>query len=202
MERQKEQQQEQELVLLLRNADEKAFRAIFDLHQPKLYLYCLKHLESSEEAEEMVQDIFIKLWENRETLDPNSHLGAWFHTLAKNKLINHWKRTSLSASYLKRKRLSAEEASNQTENSIDFANYLELTNAAIAKLPTQRQLIFRMSRQEDLSSQEIANSLGISKHTVKSQLVKALKYLRASFDKDAPLPSLLWLLVWQLHLST
>lgn len=170
------------MVLRLRNADEEAFRIVYDMYKSKLYWYCLKITKSSEVSEEIVQDVFVTLWEHKESLHPDSSLGAYFHTLVKHKVLNHLKKAALTTAYVKEKPLTSDEATNNTETGLDYANYLELAKIAITKLPPQRQLIFKMSRQEEMSNHEIAVSLGISKNTVKSQIVKALKFLRSSLE--------------------
>jgi RNA polymerase sigma factor (sigma-70 family) len=124
--------------------------------------------------------VFVKLWEHKEFLQPDTSLGAYLYTLAKHRVLNHLKKEALNASYIKEKILTTDKSSNPTEAEVEYADCLELANIAITRLPAQRQLIFKMSRQEEMSNQEIAVALGISKNTVKVQLVKALKTLRSS----------------------
>jgi RNA polymerase sigma-70 factor (family 1) len=191
---QTEQTPEPEFVQRLRQADTEVFWIIYNTYKSKLYWYCLKFIKSAEVAEEIVQDVFVTLWERKESLHPDSSLGAYLHTVAKHRILNHLKKESRNAAYLKEKRLLADEAVNTTEMELVYADYLELAQAAITRLPPQRQLIYKMSREEDMSNQEIALALGISKNTVKVQLVKALKALRASLGLKSGLIILFFLL--------
>lgn len=169
-----------ELVNRLRNADEGAFRALYDLYKSKLYWYCLKFTRSEETAEEIVQDVFVTVWEKRASLDPALSINAYLYTLAKHRVLNHQKKEAHAALYAQQTLLRTPEASNQTEAAIEYADYLNLAHQAIAQLPPKRYQIFQMSRQREMSHEEIAAELGISKHTVNVQLVKALKYIRTA----------------------
>jgi RNA polymerase sigma-70 factor (family 1) len=188
---QKEQIPETVLVQRLREADEAAFRRVYEMYKSKLYWYCLKFVKSSEIVEEIVQDVFVKLWEHKEFLQPDTSLGAFLYTLAKHRVLNHIKKEALHTSYIKEKIFTTNTSGNPTESEVEYADYMEAANIAITRLPAQRQLIFKMSRQEEMSNQEIAVALGISKNTVKVQLVKALKTLRTSLGIKSKLNAFL-----------
>ncbi len=188
---QKKQVLKPEFVQRLRQGDEAVFRMVYDQYKSKLYWYCLKFIKSSEVAEEIVQDAFVKLWEHKESLNPDSCLGAYLYTLVKHRVLNHLKKEALNAAYVKEKRFTADVSGNNAEAELDYSNYWELANLAIAKLPPQRQLIFKQSRQHEMSNQEIAAALGISVNTVKVQLVKALKTIRASLGLKSKLMTFL-----------
>lgn len=194
MKKQPEHPEETELVLRLRLADEEAFRQVYDGHHRKLLWYCWKFTKSREIAEELVQDVFVKLWEQREKIHPDTSFGAYLRTLAKHRVLNHLKKEALRADFEKAKKQSAEETTESAERGLEYANYLELAQAAMLRLPPQRQLIFKMSRQDEMSNEEIAAALGLSKNTVKSQVGKALKFLRSSLGLSSSLSLLLFLL--------
>jgi RNA polymerase sigma-70 factor (family 1) len=166
------------LVLRLQQSDEAAFRMLYDHHKTKLYSYCLKFTKCQEAAKEIVHDVFVKLWEERAHLNADLNLSSFLFTIAKHKLINHIRKAALSSAYVKEQQHLTSEACCRTEAGLEYGNYLELATQAITRLPPQRQLIFTMSRQQELSHQEIAAALGISKNTVKEQIAKALKSLR------------------------
>jgi RNA polymerase sigma-70 factor (family 1) len=170
------------LVNRLKQSDEAAFRLLYDYHKSKLYGYCFKFTRCGETAKEIVHDVFVKLWEEREQLNADLNITAFLFTIAKHKLINHIKQGVRNAAHVQAQLRSSSEASSSTEQGIEYGNYLELAHQAITRLPPQRQLIFNMSRQQELSHQEIALQLGISKNTVKEQIAQALKYLRLFLD--------------------
>jgi RNA polymerase sigma-70 factor (ECF subfamily) len=166
------------LALRLQQADEAAFCMLYDHFKTKLYRYCLKFTKCEETAKEVVHDIFVKLWEEKAQLDADLNISSFLFTIAKHKLINHLKKAALSTAYVQEQKRRTSEACFSTERGLEYDNYLELANRAVTHLPPQRQLIFTMSRQQELSHQEIAAALGISKNTVKEQIAKALKSLR------------------------
>jgi RNA polymerase sigma-70 factor (ECF subfamily) len=166
------------LVVRLKQSDAAAFCLLYDHHKSKLYGYCFKFTRCGEAAKEIVHDVFVKLWEEREQLNADLNISAFLFTIAKHKLINHIKQGARNAAHVQAQMRSSTEACSRTEQGIEYGNYLELASQAITRLPPQRQLIFTMSRQQELSHQEIALALGISKNTVKEQIAQALKFLR------------------------
>lgn len=162
--------------------DEAAFRAIFDLYRDRLFCYCLKFTKSREAAEEIVQDVFIKVWENRQAVNPDLSFKAYLYQITKNLAFNFLKKAAGEVSFKRKVLLYLEVAHNQPEEACILQDYEQLAEKAIQMLPPQRQLIFRMSRREGMSHEEIAAILGISKNTVKVQIVKASKTLRDFFQ--------------------
>jgi RNA polymerase sigma-70 factor (family 1) len=170
--------QMKDLALRIKQADEVAFGMLYAHFKTKLYWYCLKFTRCEETAKEVVHDIFVKLWEDKAQLNADLNISAFLFTIAKHKLINHLKKAALNTAYVLEQKRTTSEACSSAERGLEYGNYLELANRAVTQLPPRRQLIFTMSRQQELSHQEIAAALGISKNTVKEQIAKALKALR------------------------
>jgi RNA polymerase sigma-70 factor (family 1) len=170
------------LVMRLIAGNEAAFRAIFDLYRDRLFCYCLKFTKTREAAEEIVQDVFVKVWENRQAINPDLSFNAYLYQITKNLAFNFLKKAAGEVSFKRKVLLYLEVAHNQPEEDCIFQDYEQLAEQAIQTLPPQRQLIFRMSRRDGMSHEEIADSLGISKNTVKVQIVKASKTLREFFQ--------------------
>ncbi|MNL03699.1 ECF RNA polymerase sigma factor SigW [compost metagenome] len=172
---------DQELVVLLKQNKEHAFRLIFDAWHKKLYHFSLRYLNSREQSEEAVHDAFISLWTSREKIDENQPLGAYLYTICKRLCINRIRdaaRLNAAAEALWAK---YQDISYSTEEVLNLAELETFTELAIQKLPKQQQLVFRMSRYEGLSHLEIAERLSISKETVKKHSAEALKALRLHF---------------------
>ncbi|CAN5911035.1 RNA polymerase sigma-70 factor [soil metagenome] len=190
------------LVLRLIAGDEAAFRAIFDRYRDRLFTYCLKFTKSREAAEEIVQDVFMKIWENRLSIDPDLSFNAYLYQITKNLAFNFLKKAAGEISFKQSVLGYLENAHNQSEDDCIYQDYEQLAESAISLLPPKRQMIFQMSRQEGMSHEAIAASLGISKNTVKVQIVKASKTLRAYFRLHTNiavgllLPALLSLVGW------
>lgn len=172
---------ERTLVIHLIAGDEGAFRAIFDRYRDRLYGYCLKFTKSKEAAEEIVQDVFVKVWENRSSLNPDLSFNAYLYQITKNLAFNFLKKAASETLFKKRILPYLEVAHSRPEDDCLYRDYERLADKVIKLLPPQRQLIFQMSRQSGMSHDEIATSLGISKNTVKGQIVKASKTIRDYF---------------------
>jgi RNA polymerase sigma-70 factor (ECF subfamily) len=142
---------------------------------------------SSEDAENIVQDVFMMLWEKREVLNVQVSLTAYLFSLVKNKCIDHLRRKLVAEEYkqeLHIKLLSLEEINHAFASDEDIERFLQ---DAINKLPGRCREIFIMSRIEGKKYQEIADELGISINTVENQMSIALRKLRVELKKYLPL---------------
>lgn len=166
------------LVLRLRAGDATAFRLLFDRYHAKLLSFSTRIVRSEATAEEIVQDVFVKVWEGRRALDPDLSFQAYIYRIAKNRLLNHLRRQACERTLKKDWPYLALSQRNCNENQLVEADYEQVLHRAIAQLPPQRQRIYRMSREEELTYEEIAGSLGLSRHTVKAQMVQALDFIR------------------------
>ena len=129
-------------------------------------------------AEEMVQSAFIKVWENRQTLDNEKSFGAYLCTIAKNELANIYRHRMLEYLYHESTMQEKTECENETEKDVEYHLLDEYIVSLIELLPPARREIYQLSRQQQLSNREIAVLLKISENTVESQLTKASSFLR------------------------
>lgn len=156
---------------------EQAFRACYS----SMCSFVCAQVGSAETAEDLVQDVFLRIWQTRERLDANGSLRNLLYRSAHNAAINHLKHRAIEGRW-QRAQLSAAEA---TSSYHDPASYDEVSTAvdhALAALPERCRLIFTMSRQHGLSYAEIAGALGVSLKTVETQMGRALKSLRAQLS--------------------
>lgn len=157
---------------------EEAFEQLFRVHYPRLCAFALTFLNDREEAEEIVQTMFCKLWEQRQDLDINISVQAYLFRAVRNACLNQIKKTHIRDAY---KAMNLENINNNPEFQPDRTTEKELhrrIEKAIADLPEQCRLIFKLSRFEELKYKEIAEQLNISIKTVENQMGKALKKLR------------------------
>ena len=134
-------------------------------------------------AEEIVQDVFVTVWERRATLDENKSFGNYICTIAKSRLLNTYKHRIVESLYTRLVRETVSEATDTTRNEIDTDFLSEFISTIIDELPEARRRIFRMSRYECLTNKEIATRLHLSENTVESQMNKALKFIRSRIEK-------------------
>jgi len=177
---------EAELVTLLMASHEPALAELFRRYEVRLYTYVSRFSKNPELAEEILQDVFVSLWEYRQTINPAMPLGALLYKIAKNKILNAVRQETRIVQLHKTYSLSMEVSRDLTEEKVFQNDYQRLIDTAIANLPRQRRSIFRMNHQEGKTYDEIAATLGISRNTVRNQMTKSLKYIRdflnANFD--------------------
>ena len=171
-----------ETIAQLRAGDEAAFRLIFDHYHRRLYLFSYKFLKSKEQSEEVVQDTFVSLWNNRETLQTDVPISALLFTIAKRLTLNFLRNASKHRAIQENLWKAITDSHNETEESVIVADLKDYSEKVVCKLPKQQQLVFKLSRYEHLSYDEIGQKLGISPNTVKNHLVQALKNLRFHFS--------------------
>lgn len=169
---------ETELFGRIAEGDEAAFATVFHYYNKRLFPGVLKILKSQAEAEEVVQNTFLKLWLTRHQLPEIEKPGAWLSKIASNLALNALRD---KANYKRHTELVgisdiSEEAGLQ--RSLDAKELKLLITEAVAVLPAGRQQIFRMSRYEGLSRPEIAQKLGVTESTVKNQLTSSLKFIQ------------------------
>lgn len=171
------EQIEQELLLKLSNGDTKAFNKLFILYFPKLKLFLSGFLDSHADAEDLAQDVFVKLWQNRLTLTNVDNLNAYLYRIAKNTLYTCIDR-SFSPEPITETNLSHIPSIEELEDLIFAKELEELIDITIEKMPPQRKTIFCMSRKQGLNNDTIALQLNISKRTVEAHISAALADLR------------------------
>lgn len=160
---------------MVKRGNSKAFRKLFNAYHAKVYHYVLRFTRNEDDAEDLTQSVFIRLWENREKIDPQRSFDAYIFTIAHHLACNHLKQKVYPALRL----TDFEEPSTTPTEDLIYLNELsDLARHKINQLPEKRQVIFKMHYEEHLSEGEIAEALGLSIHTVRSQLLKASKSIR------------------------
>lgn len=167
---------ERYLIEALSRGDTKAFDALFLEYYPKLKKFLSGFVDTGAEAEDLAQDVFIRLWQYRSLLGGVSNLNAYLYRMAKNCLYTYLERLYVS---VLPDGAMAETPANDSFEELLFARELgERIDLAIEKMPLQRKKIFLLSRRDGLRNEEIAGLLGIGKRTVEAHISAALAYLR------------------------
>lgn len=167
---------EKENVEALRSGSHKAFEGVFLAYFQRVRLFIGGIIKSDADAEELAQEVFVKLWMNREALDAGRPLGAYVYTMAKNAAFNFLKHKLVEQSYTGSFAFPDDSA---TPEDIFFAREISLlVETAVNGMPEQRRRIYVLSREKGMSNVDIAERLGISKKTVENQLSLALQELR------------------------
>lgn len=170
-----------ELLARLRAGDERALEAVFRAHYAAMCGVVRRIVFAPDVAEELVQDVFFKLWSRREQLAEIDALRTYLYRAARNTALNHLRRQKLEHAYEERELVKGEPtAVESTGDSADAGELEVAVRAAINRLPDRCREIFLMSRDGGLTYGQIARELGISIKTVETQMGRALKSLRTS----------------------
>ncbi|WKL44270.1 RNA polymerase sigma factor [Flavobacterium sp. ZE23DGlu08] len=173
---------EQLLVSELKNHNENAFRKLFDLYYQDIYGYSISLLKSMDLAEENVQEVFLKVWLHRENLNIEQSFKSYLFTIARNQAFNSLNKASNDEILKEEIFYSSQKSYDQGDYSVRESDCKKLKKEAIKQLPPKRKQIFKMSRKQGKTYEEISQELGISVNTVKSQMSKALESLRLFFQ--------------------
>ncbi len=171
-------QNESEILRLVSEGNELAFREIFDHYSSRLYNYTFRITDDEELSEEIVMDAFLKVWCNRQSIDEIIHFDSYLYTLVRNRAFNAIKRRAHEAVIISKLSLNNSEYQDITEETVIYNEYQHILSQAVNQLPPQQRIVFSMSRDEGMKYEEIANHLNLSKNTVKAHLKKALSTLR------------------------
>lgn len=175
---------DQNLVESLQKGDLKAFDAIFKKYSQKVYRFAIKYLKSREEAEEIVQDLFLKIWENRSKLNKESSLKAYIFTISYHNICRVFRKRSYQESFVK-KIISPANNTYDLEEQVHFESLEEQVNELIDKLPPKQKIIFIKSRGEGKNSREIAAEMNLAPGTIDNNISEALKFIRHHIKKDS-----------------
>ena len=150
---------------------------MFDHYKDRFYFVALKMTRFDHIAEEMVQEVFLKIWRNRETLADIEKPDAYFFTVLYRQVYQYFKKEALNRKLLQEAGPEG-DASNLTEETLMARESKRLLEEAVAKLPPQQQAIYRMNKIEGFSYQEIAEKLNLSPNTVRNHLAAAVRTIR------------------------
>jgi RNA polymerase sigma-70 factor (family 1) len=155
-----------------------SFKRLFDGYKNRLYGYVLAVAHSPYVAEEITQEIFIKLWLCRDILHQVDNLDGYIFTIARNKTLNHLRKAAYDVKLLRELQGLASSENNNVEERALVGEYERLLRDALTRLSPQRRLVYQLSRDQGLNHEEIALHLHLSRHTVKNHMVEALRHIR------------------------
>jgi len=168
--------------------DRAAYALLYTFYFKPLYRHVFLFLKSKEETEEIVQDAFVKIWENRASLPEVRNLKPYLYRVTKNLLLDHLRRLQTQNKVIRIASPQTEPLEDSTSNQINHKDYIALSREAIQHLTEKRRQIFLMRTQQELSLDEIALKLGISKSVVKKQLYAAITFVREYMHKHGGIP--------------
>ena len=172
-----------ELVEKLQRGDVEAFEQIFKRYSSRIFAFALKYLKSKEEAEGLVQNVFMKLWENRKALKKESSLKAYLFTITYHNMCKVFRKRKIHSKLVEK----AEQVTIQKielEKQIEYRFTLKNIDNLINKLPEKQKLIFIKSRKEGKSTSEIAEEMNLAPGTIDNNISMAIKFLRKMISPE------------------
>lgn len=179
--------EERKLLIKCAQGDENAFAELYRIYASLIYRFILTFVKSAEMADDLRQEVFIKLWEKRETLHEVQSAKAYLYKIAKNHTLNVLKR-SANDNLLMGVIMNNYQLSNPVEDTLTTKEYLNFLNELIDKLTPQSRAVFILCRQQHKSYDEVAVILGISRNAVKKHMVKSMKIMSEAVKKDLNIP--------------
>jgi len=182
------------LVTALMVGNEKAFSELFNIYCNDVYAYSLSMLKNQALAEEIVQDVFLNIWLHRDRLNADLSFKSYVFTITRNLTFNLISKVANSHKLKEEVFYVSQKSYSPIEDIIDDADYDAIKQKAIEQLPPKRRAIFEMSRNEEMSYEEISKELNISVSTVKGQMSKALADIRDFLETHGDVTLLITLL--------
>jgi len=160
-----------------------AFNTLFRAYSGRLYRFAYGYLKSEAVSEELVQEVFTRIWENRKSLKSEYSFKSYLFTIAFNIIKKQFRREACNSEYFRTR--VTEDFDLETTKKINYDSLRQYISELVDKMPGRRREIFIKSRFEGLSIKEIAEELNISHKTVENQLTDALKFLRNNIRKES-----------------
>lgn len=168
-----------DLILRLKEGDGKSYEILFQLVYPQLCAYANKFLNDMDEAEEITQEVFYRLWENRHLLDEDDSVKGYLFTAVKNRCLHFLEHQKVKNKYSEILQYVYAHSQEDSAHEILVANELDKEfSKALEHLPSQCRKIFELNRMQGLKYAEIASHLKISQKTVETQMSRALHKLK------------------------
>ncbi len=174
-----------DLAQRIKEGDMAAYRELFDKFGPKIYHFSLSYLKSKDESEELVQDVFLKLWERRSSIDASQSIEAFLFKMAVNIIYDFIRHRNVQHAFTDYALTNFDNHTNNTWESIVMEDVKSIVETLIARLPQQRRKVYHLSKIEGLSNDEIARQLNISKRTVENHLYRAIAFLKQNLEKES-----------------
>lgn len=180
----KETKSNKDLLLLLKKGDVIAFDNIYEMYSKRLYGFVLRYVKQKEDAEGIVQEVFIKIWETRNKIDIYASFDSFIFTIAYNTTINVLRKRVNEHKF--HDRLKSVQQITEADQIIDDIYFKEINThlqSVIDKLTPRQKEIFQLCREVGLTHEEIAKKLNISVNTVKNHMVTTLAFIKSHIDK-------------------
>jgi len=174
---------EKEILIKFKDGDSAAFDAIYYKYSNRLLLFACGLLKDRYASSELVQEVFVKIWEKRDQVNVDLNFENYLITITYNSIRKYFRNKLLEIKVKDQLSQKLPLQTNHIENDLIYKELLEVANRSIEKLPPKRKTVYKLSRQEGLRIKEIACKLNISTRTVETHLAKAISFLKKEIDE-------------------
>ena len=175
---------EKELLSQLQSGNDKAFEQLYRIYSLQIFKKLLRLVKQEEVAKELLQDVFLRIWEKRETIDPDKSFRAYLYRIAQNLVTDLFRRAAYDRKLLEHFIAATTEFYNPIEDAFNIKDGNTTLQHAIDSLSPQRKKIYTLCKIEGKSYEEVSMMLGISKFTISDHIVKATKSLKRYFASN------------------
>jgi len=175
---------DEELLAQIASSEQKAFDVLFERYRNRLYAYLLKVTKSRETSEELVLDVFLKIWQGRSLLNEIDNFEAFLFRIARNKALDflRWNQKRQTVQIELCNRMPEELTTEDADNQLLLHHAEAAIQYAIKQLSPQRKQVFKLSREHGLTYEQIAERMQISSHTVRNHLAASLQFIRQQLN--------------------
>lgn len=194
MEKLNTKRNDKEVLVRLKSGDETAFEYLYWNYNSYVYNFIHSLIYDSSLTEDLTQNVFLKIWEKRESIDPEQGLSNYLFTIARHYAYKETEKRMKLVFSPTVSNNTLDTPDTRTEEKIDTASLQEYIDTLIEELPASRKEIFKLSRQQHLTNKEIALRLSISEKTVENQITNTLRFLKEKLSEDRALGMIFLLL--------
>ncbi len=176
---------DQELVIQIQKEEKFAFRELFNKYAPRLFKFAYSYLKNKEDAEELIQNVFLTIWLKRNTIDISRNIKAFIYTITVNEIYDLIRKRRIERVFQSHASLNQTGFEFQTWNSVLRNELKNNLFHIVNRLPEQQQKVFNLSRMEGFTNDEIAEKMNLSKRTVENHLYRAIIFIKQSIKNQA-----------------
>ncbi|RKD92029.1 RNA polymerase sigma factor [Mangrovibacterium diazotrophicum] len=178
------------LIQNLKNGDKNTLNELYQKYSRRLYVFIYGYLKTEADTLDLIQEVFIKIWINRQSIKPDSQLDSYIFTIAKNTIISAFRKKISEQDYYDYLKNTVVTNSIATESQVNYDLLSEAVGNLVSKLPSSRQHIYRLSKEQGYSNKQIASELQISIKTVEDHMTKARKFIQDNLQEYGLLAAL------------
>jgi RNA polymerase sigma-70 factor (family 1) len=190
-------QNELDILTKIAEGDQFAFTILFNHYQKDVFVHSRRLTPSEDDALEVVQDIFIKIWIGRERLKTIHNFGAYLNRVVRNHVFDVLKQLSQESESHVKLQSASTEFDDSTRQLLDYQDAIHILNEALTELAPQQKIAYKLCHQEGMKYEEAAKEMNISTETVRVHMKQALNKIRAHFRKHAVLYPMLILALYK-----